>query len=81
MTNGPELKREVDRLTSDLQQACLEKVQAAEYGLAVLEEKQKLQESHDDLQASFDKVKLELNQATEVSKDLNVDIFALTPFV
>jgi len=36
MSDGLDLKRELDRLTHDLQQACLEKVQAAEYGLAVL---------------------------------------------
>lgn len=65
MTNGSDLRREVDRLTFDLQQACQEKVQAAEYGLAVLEEKQKLQESYDELQASFEKVRYELSQANE----------------
>ena len=66
MTNGSDLKREVDRLTSDLQQACQEKVQAAEYGLAVLEEKQKLQETYDDLQSAFEKAKSDLSQAAEV---------------
>ena len=66
MTNGSDLKREVDRLTYDLQQACQEKVQAAEYGLAVLEEKQKLQETYDDLQNAFEKTKSDLSQAAEV---------------
>lgn len=67
MSDGLDLKRELDRLTHDLQQACLEKVQAAEYGLAVLEEKQRVQEKYDDLEAAFEKEKFELSQATEVS--------------
>ena len=67
MSNGPDLKREIERLTFDLQQACQEKVQAAEYGLAVLEEKQTLQEKYDDLESAFEKGKYELSKAEEVT--------------
>lgn len=65
MSDGLDLKREIERITLDLQQACQEKVQAAEYGLAVLEEKQRLQEKYDDLEIALEKEKYELSQATE----------------
>lgn len=62
-----DLRREVERLTHDLQQACQEKVQAAEYGLAVLEEKQELQDKLDELESKYDTTKHDLKQAKEVS--------------
>ena len=61
-----DLRREVERLTHDLQQACQEKVQAAEYGLAVLEEKQELQDKLDELESKYDTKKHDLRQAKEV---------------
>lgn len=61
-----DLRREVERLTHDLQQACQEKVQAAEYGLAVLEEKQELQDKLDELESKYDTTKHDLKQAKEV---------------
>lgn len=67
MSGVNDLKKEVDRLTFDLQQACQEKVQAAGYGLAVLEEKQELQDKYDDLQKQLDNTKGELDRAKEVS--------------
>ena len=61
------LKSEVERLNNELQQACLEKVQAAEYGLAVLEEKQRLQEQYDELETSLEGNKQELECLREVN--------------
>lgn len=68
------LKSEVERLSNELQQACLEKVQAAEYGLAVLEEKQTLQEQYDELETVLEANKQELECLKEV---LNTKSFFL----
>lgn len=67
MSTIEQLKSEVERLSSELQQACLEKVQAAEYGLAVLEEKQRLQEQYDELETALEGNKQELECLREVS--------------
>lgn len=66
-----QLKSEIERLSSELQQACLEKVQAAEYGLAVLEEKQRLQEQYDELEGALEANKQELECLREVFITLN----------
>jgi protein bicaudal D len=63
------LRGEMDRLTNELQLASQEKIQAAEYGLAVLEEKHKLQEQFDDLENSNEATKQELECLKEVSKE------------
>lgn len=60
------LKREVDRLSAELHQACQEKIQAAEYGLAVLEEKQQLQELYDSLLANNEQKKQEVTHLKQV---------------
>ncbi|KAM7434733.1 bicaudal D [Porites harrisoni] len=67
------LKSEVERLNNELQQACLEKVQAAEYGLAVLEEKQRLQEQYDELETSLEANKQELECLREVHEQLKLE--------
>ena len=67
MTSLSDLQRELERLTFDLHQASHEKVQAAEYGLAVLEEKQQLQEKYEELEIRHDTIKHELDHAKEVS--------------
>lgn len=67
MSTIEQLKSGVERLSSELQQACLEKVQAAEYGLAVLEEKQRLQEQYDELETALEGNKQELECLREVS--------------
>ena len=66
MGTVPDLKKEIDRLTFDLQQACQEKIQAAEYGLAVLEEKQKIQDKYEELETTYDSKNKELERAKEV---------------
>jgi len=62
-----DLKKEINRLTFDLQQACLEKVQAAEYGLAVLEEKQQIQDKYEELEKTYENRNKELSQAVSKS--------------
>ncbi|KAJ3586010.1 hypothetical protein NHX12_012412 [Muraenolepis orangiensis] len=66
---GPEeevVKKEVmERLSRELRETTREKVQAAEYGLAVLEEKQLLQLRHDELEEEHDAVRQELQQLKE----------------
>ena len=70
-----DLKKEIDRLTFDLQQTCQEKIQAAEYGLAVLEEKQKIQDRYEELEKTFDSRNKELERAKEVCFFLSCLLF------
>ncbi|KAK3103668.1 hypothetical protein FSP39_020898 [Pinctada imbricata] len=60
-----DLRREIERLQTELAETSQEKVQAAEYGLAVLEEKQQLQQQIDELEVQLDTVKQELECAKE----------------
>lgn len=60
------LQEEVDRLQNELDQANQERVQAAEYGLAVLEEKQTLQQQYDDLETVYETTKNDFECAKEV---------------
>lgn len=73
MSTIEQLKSEVERLSNELQQACLEKVQAAEYGLAVLEEKQRLQEQYDELESVLEANKQELECLREVHEQLKLE--------
>uniref|UniRef100_A0A8C4WXB0 Bicaudal D homolog 1a n=1 Tax=Eptatretus burgeri TaxID=7764 RepID=A0A8C4WXB0_EPTBU len=54
------LFKDPERLHQDLIKATLEKQQAAQYGLAVLQEKQDLQQKHDELEAEVELVRMEL---------------------
>jgi len=65
MPTPGDLKREIERLQSDLQQACQEKIQAAEYGLAVLEEKQEVQDKLEDIENKYETAKQEMKQSQE----------------
>ena len=60
-------KQEIDRLNRELHHACQEKIQAAEYGLAVLEEKQQLQEKYDSLLVNNEQKKQEIQHLKTVS--------------
>ncbi|XP_030586175.1 protein bicaudal D homolog 2-like [Archocentrus centrarchus] len=63
---GPQwLRAEVERLTRELRETTQEKIQAAEYGLAVLEEKQQLKQRFDELEADYETVRQELDQLKE----------------
>uniref|UniRef100_A0A667ZS77 BICD cargo adaptor 2 n=1 Tax=Myripristis murdjan TaxID=586833 RepID=A0A667ZS77_9TELE len=63
---GPEwLRAEIERLSRELTETTNEKIQAAEYGLAVLEEKQQLKQQYDDLEIEYETVRQELDQLKE----------------
>lgn len=65
---GPEwMRSEIERLSRELTETTNEKIQAAEYGLAVLEEKQQLKQQYDDLEIDYEAVRQELDQLKEVS--------------
>uniref|UniRef100_A0A8C2CD62 Protein bicaudal D homolog 2-like n=1 Tax=Cyprinus carpio TaxID=7962 RepID=A0A8C2CD62_CYPCA len=58
-------RAEVQRLSRELAETTREKIQAAEYGLAVLEEKQQLKQQYDELEAEYESVRQELEQLRE----------------
>uniref|UniRef100_A0A8B9NLA3 BICD1 n=1 Tax=Accipiter nisus TaxID=211598 RepID=A0A8B9NLA3_9AVES len=60
-------KSEIERLTRELSETTHEKIQAAEYGLVVLEEKLTLKQQYDELEAEYDGLKQELEQLKEGS--------------
>ncbi|XP_068999402.1 protein bicaudal D homolog 2 [Embiotoca jacksoni] len=63
---GPQwLRAEIDRLARELRETTHEKIQAAEYGLAVLEEKQQLKQRFDELETEYETVRQELDQLKE----------------
>lgn len=69
---GPQwLRAEVERLTRELRETTHEKIQAAEYGLAVLEEKQQLKQRFDELETEHEAVRQELDQLKEVTPGLS----------
>ena len=61
-----ELRSEVIRLQHELEDTTKEKVQAAEYGLVVLEERQQIQQQFEELENSHEATKHELNFMKEV---------------
>ncbi|XP_030639695.1 protein bicaudal D homolog 2 isoform X2 [Chanos chanos] len=64
--NGPEwMRAEIERLSRELSETTHEKIQAAEYGLAVLEEKQQLKQQYEDLEIEYETVRQELDQLKE----------------
>ena len=64
-----DLQQEIARLQNELAEATNEKLQAAQYGLVVLEEKQQLQQQCEELEGAYEAVKHELDCAKEVSQD------------
>ncbi|KAG7477851.1 hypothetical protein MATL_G00073980 [Megalops atlanticus] len=63
---GPQwLREEMERLARELSETSREKIQAAEYGLAVLEEKQRLKQQYDELELEYETVRQELDQLKE----------------
>ncbi len=60
-----ELRVEIERLKDELNLASQEKIQAAEYGLVVLEEKQALKQQYEELEVLFETAKQELQLAKE----------------
>jgi len=60
---------EIGRLSQELRETTHEKIQAAEYGLAVLEEKQQLKQRYDELETESEAVRRELDQLKEVTEE------------
>jgi len=61
-----ELCEEIKRLQNELDETTRQKIQAAEYGLAVLEEKQQLQQQCEELESLYDTTRHELDCAKDV---------------
>lgn len=59
------LKSEIERLTRELDQASSEKVQSAQYGLVLLEEKKELQQKCEEFETLYENTKHELNITQE----------------
>ncbi|KAM3911042.1 protein bicaudal D homolog 2-like isoform 1-T2 [Leptodactylus fuscus] len=59
------LRAELDRVSAELHETTEEKFQAAQYGLAVLEENAELKQKYCDLESECDALKLELTQMKE----------------
>lgn len=60
------MRAEIERLSRELSETTNEKIQAAEYGLVVLEEKQQLKQQYDDLEIEYEAVRQEMDQLKEV---------------
>ncbi|XP_029167764.1 protein bicaudal D isoform X3 [Nylanderia fulva] len=60
-----ELRTEIERLSRELDLASTEKIQSAQYGLALLEEKSGLQQRCNDLEALYENTKHELEITQE----------------
>lgn len=70
-----ELRDEIHRLQQELDDTTKEKLQAAEYGLVVLEEKQQLQQQCEELESLYETAKHELDCAKEVCDSLKICLF------
>ena len=60
-----QLRLEVDRLQRELDQTSSEKIQSAQYGLVLLEEKEQLEIRCEELETLFDTTKNELDVTQE----------------
>uniref|UniRef100_A0A803JDN6 Bicaudal D homolog 2 n=1 Tax=Xenopus tropicalis TaxID=8364 RepID=A0A803JDN6_XENTR len=73
LDSGPEwLRAEVRRLVRELAETSREKIQAAEYGLAVLEEKQQLKQQYEELEGECETARQELEQLKELNQNIEV---------
>lgn len=72
MESEPEwLRTEIKRLFQELAETTREKIQAAEYGLAVLEEKQQLKQQYEELELEYETIRTEMEQLKEVRRRLS----------
>ena len=60
------LSLEIERLTRELDQTNSEKIQSAQYGIVLLEEKESLQHRCEELEALYENTKHELTLTHEV---------------
>ena len=61
------LKREIERLTRELDQTNSEKIQSAQYGIVLLEEKENLQLRCEELENLYENNRHELLLTSEVT--------------
>ncbi|KAH9633224.1 hypothetical protein HF086_017779 [Spodoptera exigua] len=66
-----ELKAEIERLGRELDQASSEKIQSAQLGLVLLEEKSSLQQRCDELESLYENTKHELEITQELRHELD----------
>ncbi|KAJ0036927.1 hypothetical protein NQD34_005604 [Periophthalmus magnuspinnatus] len=59
------MRAEIERLSRELTETTNEKIQAAEYGLVVLEEKQQLKQQYEELEVEYESIRQELDQLKE----------------
>ena len=62
---GEELRQEIERLTRELDQTSSEKIQSAQYGLVLLEEKEQLELRCAELEAVYENMRHELQVSQE----------------
>lgn len=72
-----ELQAEIERLSRELDQASSEKIQSAQLGLVLLEEKSSLQQRCDDLENLYENTRHDLEITREVSGLHSVALFSL----
>lgn len=69
------MRAEIERLSRELSETTNEKIQAAEYGLVVLEEKQQLKQQYDDMEIEYEAVRQEMDQLKEVGCILKICLY------
>lgn len=67
-----DLRKQIKILSVELEEASREKIQAAEYGLQVLEEKQTIQERFTELEALYETTKQELDSLREALNNVHM---------
>ncbi|XP_048656468.1 protein bicaudal D homolog 2 isoform X3 [Marmota marmota marmota] len=66
------LRAEVKRLSHELAETTREKIQAAEYGLAVLEEKHQLKLQFEELEVDYEAIRSEMEQLKEINQNVEI---------
>uniref|UniRef100_A0A915KKG5 Protein bicaudal D n=1 Tax=Romanomermis culicivorax TaxID=13658 RepID=A0A915KKG5_ROMCU len=66
------LRKRIDALTFELDEASREKIQAAQYGLQVLEEKQAIQQKYSELETAYESTKVELEALKDALSNIHL---------
>ena len=73
MTDSNDRLNEMTKLREDLDRACEERKQAAEYGLEVLSQKDQLQQHFHDLETQYEHLKHDFDCVKQVIKMIKFD--------
>lgn len=76
-----QLKSEIERLNRELDQASSEKIQSAQYGLGLLDEKSQLQQKCEDLEHAYETTRHELEITQEVTIINFIDVVVDNSYV